>query len=103
MSTTILAGDWDCLTATPMGEQQSVLHFIVDGDRFTGTNSAPMGALDLIDGRIDGDTIQWQMQLTKPMRMLLLCTAQIDEDRLEGIVKAGGFGEFPLSAKRCPD
>jgi hypothetical protein len=100
MNKDLLAGEWDCLTATPMGEQKSVLRFQVEGDRFTGTNTADIGALDIAAGRIDGDEIHWEMQLTKPMRMLLLCTAQIDEDRLEGLVRAGGFGEFPISATR---
>lgn len=100
MSSIILAGDWDCVTETPMGEQKSVMHFDVDGDRFTGINSAEMGSLDIEAGRIEGDEIHWEMRLTKPMKMLLICTAQIDEDRLEGYAKAGGFGQFTISAKR---
>lgn len=84
----------------PDGEQKSVLRFEVDGDRFTGTNTAEIGSLELAAGRIDGNEIHWEMQLTKPMRMRLLCTAQIDEDRLEGLVRAGGFGEFLISATR---
>jgi hypothetical protein len=83
-----------------MGEQKSVLTVQVEGDRFTGSNVGPMGALEITDGVVDGQTITWSNQITVPMPMKIDCKATIDGDSIAGTVTAGMFGSFPLSGSR---
>lgn len=93
-------GAWDCITKSPLGEQKSTLTVSSDGDRFTGTNSGTMGSLDVIDGRVDGNTLSWKMELKVPMQMTLDCTATVDGDTLTGGVTAGAFGTSPMTGTR---
>lgn len=96
-----IAGTYNCVTHTPMGDQSFV--FTVnepEGDTFTGTNSGQMGSMAVENGKVDGNTLTWQMKITVPMPMTLDCTATIDGDALEGKVTAGMFGTFPMEGTR---
>ena len=42
-----VAGQYDCVTKSPMGDQKSVLTVNVDGDSWTGSNAGQMGALEV--------------------------------------------------------
>jgi len=95
-----LNGKYDCLTKSPLGEQKSVLTVNVTGDSFTGTNEGPMGALDVMDGRVEGNKLTWKMDMKVPMPMTLECDATIDGDTLTGGVKAGPFGTSPMTGTR---
>ena len=95
-----VAGTYECVTKTPMGDQKSDMTITVDGDTFTGTNAGAMGALSLDNGKVDGNTITWSMNMTVPMPMTLEGEATIDGDTLTGGVKAGAFGTFPISGTR---
>ncbi len=93
-------GDWDCIAKSPLGEQKSVFTIRSNGDTFTGTQSGQMGSLDVTDGKVDGNTITWKMDMKVPMPMTLDCKATIDGDTLTGEVGAGAFGSFPLTGTR---
>lgn len=96
-----VAGSYNCVTKTPMGEQKSVLTINVDGDSWTGSNAGDQGSLDVTDGKVDGNTITWSMNMTTPMPMKLEGTATVDGDTITGSVKAGMFGSFPLNGTRA--
>ena len=91
-----VAGSYECVTKTPMGPMESIFTVTIDGASFTGTNSASVGSMDVIDGKVDGQTLTWKMEMTKPMPMKLDCKATVDGDKLTGSVKAGVFGSFPM-------
>jgi hypothetical protein len=95
-----VAGTYEVVTKTPMGDQKSTLTVNVSGDAFTGSNVGPMGSLDITDGKVDGQTIIWSSKITTPMPMTLDCKATIDGDAISGTVKAGMFGSFPLNGSR---
>jgi hypothetical protein len=95
-----VAGSYDCLLKTPMGDQKSIMTVTVDGDTWTGNNVGAQGSLECKDGKVDGNTITWNMDLTVPMPMKLEGTATIDGDAITGNVKAGMFGSFPLTGTR---
>jgi hypothetical protein len=96
-----VAGTYDCVAKTPMGDQKSTFTVNVDGDSFTGSNSGPMGSLDCEDGKVDGNTLTWKMQMKVPMPMTLTCTATIDGDTLTGSIDSGAFGAFPMTGVRA--
>lgn len=95
-----VAGSYECVVKSPLGDQKSTLTVNVDGDSWTGTNAGQQGSLEIKDGKVDGNTITWKMDMTVPMPMTLEGTATIDGDALTGSVKAGAFGTFPMSGTR---
>ena len=97
-----VAGTYDALTKTPMGDQNSVFTVVpgADGTTFTGSNVGPLGSLEVENGKIDGNTLTWTMQMTVPMPLTLNATATIDGDSLTGTVNAGAFGDMPMTGTR---
>lgn len=94
-------GQWNCVVKSPLGEQQSVLTVNDNGDgTWSGTNAGAMGALDCNDGKIDGNTITWTMDMKVPMPMKLEGTATVDGDTITGQIKAGAFGTMAMSGTR---
>lgn len=96
-----VAGTYDCVTKTPMGDQKSKFTVTVDGDSFTGQNAGAMGTMDVVDGKVDGNTLTWTMNMTVPMPMKLEATATIDGDALTGTINAGAFGAMPMMGVRA--
>ena len=96
-----VAGSYDCVVKSPMGDQKSVLTVVADGDSFTGTNAGAQGSLDVYDGKIDGNVLTWKMDMKVPMPMMLECEATVDGDTLTGGVKAGMFGTSPMTGTRA--
>jgi hypothetical protein len=96
-----VAGKWDCLVKSPLGEQKSVLTVNDNGDgTWSGDNAGQMGALTCDNGKIDGNTLTWTMDMKVPMPMTLECDATVDGDTLTGGVKAGAFGTSPMTGTR---
>ncbi len=98
-----VAGSYNCVVKSPMGDQKSVLTVNPsdDGTTWTGTNAGDQGSLDIYDGKIDGNTITWKMDMKVPMPMTLDGTATVDGDTVNGSVKAGMFGTFPMTGTRA--
>ena len=94
-------GSWNTVTKSPMGDQQAVLTVASSGDSFTGSFIGGMGSVDIKDGKVDGDTLSWSLDITVPMPMTLTCKATIDGDSLNGTVTAGAFGSFPITGTRA--
>jgi hypothetical protein len=94
-------GKWNCVVDSPMGEQDFVLTVVRDGDRFSGSAVGNIGSKDIPEGSVDGDDLAWTMHVSKPMPVTLACRATISGDRLEGKVKAGIFGSFPIRGTRA--
>ena len=95
-----VAGSYDCVVKSPMGDQKSTMTVTVDGDTWTGTNAGAQGSLDVYDGKVDGNTLTWKMDMKVPMPMTLEGTATVDGDAITGSVKAGMFGSMALSGTR---
>ena len=96
-----VSGTYDCVTKTPMGDQTSKFTINADGDTFTGQNAGQMGSMDVVDGKVSGNTLTWKMNMTVPMPMTLEGEATIEGDTLTGTVKAGAFGAFPMNGTRA--
>jgi hypothetical protein len=94
-------GSWNCTASTPMGEQAFTLDVTSSGDRFSGRVAGAIGSKAIEDGTVSGDTLAWTMDVPVPFPVTLDCTATVTGDRLEGSVRAGGFGSFPLAGTRA--
>jgi hypothetical protein len=97
-----VAGSYECVTKSPMGDQKSTFTIVDNGDgTFSGSNAGAQGALDVYDGKIDGNTVTWKMDMKVPMPMTLEGTATVDGDSISGSIKAGMFGSMPMSGTRA--
>lgn len=95
-----VAGTWNTVVKSPMGDQTGTLTVVVDGDSFTGQMAGGMGSMDVVDGKVAGNTLTWKMNMVVPMPMTLDCEATVDGDTITGAVNAGAFGAMPLSGTR---
>jgi len=96
-----VAGTWNTTVKSPMGDQTGTLTVVVDGDAFTGQMAGGMGTMDVVDGKVDGNTLTWKMNMVVPMPMTLDCEATVDGDTITGAVNAGAFGAMPMSGTRA--
>lgn len=96
-----VAGTWNTVVKSPMGDQSGTLTVMVDGDSFTGQMAGGMGTMDIEEGKVAGSTLTWKMNMTVPMPMTLDCEATVDCDTITGAVNAGAFGAMPLSGTRA--
>ncbi len=97
-----VAGTYSTTVKSPMGDQSGTLTVNDNGDgTFSGSMAGSLGSMDIQDGKVDGNSISWKMQMVVPMPMTLDCTAMIDGDTLTGSVNAGAFGAMPLSGTRA--
>src|SRR5690606_27590861 len=97
-----VAGSYDTMTKSPMGDQKGTLTVTpgADGTTFTGTLAGGLGSLEEFDGKIDGNTLAWRMEMTVPMPLSLNAKATVDGDTISGTVNAGAFGDMPISGTR---
>lgn len=94
-------GSWKTVTKSPMGDQEATLTVASNGDSFTGTYSGALGTTEIKDGRVNGDTLSWKVDIVVPMPMTLDCEATVTGDAIAGTVGAGVFGSFPMSGNRA--
>ena len=95
-----VAGTYKTVVKSPMGDQSGTFTVVPDGDTFTGTMAGGMGQMDVENGKIDGNTLTWDMNMVVPMPMKLECEGTVDGDQLTGNVNAGAFGAMPLTGDR---
>ncbi|MFN2098650.1 hypothetical protein [Altererythrobacter sp. MF3-039] len=97
-----VAGTYDCVTKSPMGDQKGTFTVVPgdDGETFTGSMQGATGSMDVEEGKIDGNKLTWVMNMTVPMPMKLDCEATVEGDQLTGGVNAGAFGTMPLTGER---
>ncbi|MFW2831030.1 hypothetical protein [Sphingomonas sp. ID0503] len=93
-------GSWACSAKTPVGAQDFTLTVRVEGDRFSGEVSGALGSKRIADGRVEGDDLRWEMEVSSPMKVRLDCEASVEGDRIDGVVKAGWYGTYPLTGVR---
>lgn len=98
-----VAGTYDIVTKTPMGEQKGKFTVVDGGDgTFSGNVSNDMmGSMAIEGGKIDGNRLTWKMAMKVPMPMDLDCEATVDGDAITGKVTAGVFGSMELSGTRA--
>jgi hypothetical protein len=93
-------GTRNLVIKSPMGDQAVTLTVLSSGSTFTGTCTGAMGTTAVQDGKVDGSTLTWKMNITVPMPMTVDCEATVSGDTMSGTATAGAFGSFPLIGTR---
>ncbi|MGL5816812.1 MAG: hypothetical protein ACRCZD_02985 [Phycicoccus sp.] len=93
-------GTWDITITTPMGVQQASLELATADGVVTGVGRAMATTVDIADGSVDGDRLQFTMKVKKPMSMTLRFDVGVTADVLAGKVKVGPFGQQDVTGTR---
>lgn len=94
-------GKWNVTMNTPMGAQKSTLTLTVNGAALTGKMEGAQGALDVQNGKADGNDVSWTADLTQPMPIKLEFSGKVDGDKISGNVKLGAFGNASFAGTRA--
>ncbi|MFT3930772.1 MAG: PKD domain-containing protein [Spongiibacteraceae bacterium] len=92
-------GSWKINLSTKLGAQALLLHIATQNDRFTGRIESPLGNIDIV-GEISGNTLSWDMKITKPLSMKASYAVSIEGDRMHGSAKLGFLGKANVSGER---
>ncbi len=92
-------GDWKVTVQTPMGAQEQTFSVTTDGDTVSGTVKSAMGEMEIKDGKIDGNSLTWKMDMTVPMPMTLDVEATVDGNKISGTAKSS-FGPAPFEGEK---
>jgi hypothetical protein len=93
-------GTWKIKVSTPMGEQESTLNLKTSGAVLEGSQTGPSGTMPIQNGKVDGNRISWSGEITQPFPMKLDFNLTVAGDQLSGSVKAGDFGNMPITGSR---
>lgn len=91
---------WKITLQTPMGPQEMTAQINREGNGFTGRIESPMGAENITDGRIAGDTLSWTMDVKKPMAIKVSFEVTVQGGTMSGHAKLGMFGKSKLTGTR---
>jgi hypothetical protein len=93
-------GTWEITVKSPLGAQASTVVLATDGATLTGEQTGQGETGPIYDGVVDGDSVSWWVNVTKPMPLKIEFTATIDGDTISGKAKAGGFPAMSFSGSR---
>jgi hypothetical protein len=74
-----------------MGKQESTLELTVEGANLSGTASGNGETVPIYDGSVDGDSITWKTDITKPFALTVAFTGKVNADEMSGQAQAGMF------------
>jgi hypothetical protein len=94
-------GSWKVTINSPMGAQQATMNLVTDGDSLSGSMESPQGTQEFAGGTVNGDNLEWIVEVTSPMPMKLEVSAAVDGDSISGNVKLGAFGEATFAGERA--
>ncbi|HTS48824.1 MAG TPA: hypothetical protein VMH05_12825 [Bryobacteraceae bacterium] len=98
-----VGGKWIGDVNTPDGQTISLTFtFKVDAGKVTGTVSGPTGDIDISDGKIDGETLQFGLSVDAGgQQMSFKCTGKLAaDDQMKITMDGGGDLNFQIDAKR---
>jgi len=94
-------GTWNAVTKSPMGDQDVVLELVEKDGVITGMAKSDKETIEVTNGKVDGTSATWDVAITKPMKITLGHTIELDGDSFKGSVKLGVFGTAEISATRA--
>lgn len=98
-----VGGKWIGDVSTPDGQTLSLTFtFKLDGDKVTGTVTGPTGDIEIADGKMDGDTLNFGLNVDAGGQQLSFkCTGKLDgDDQLKIMMNGGGEMNFQVNTKR---
>ena len=95
-----VAGNWNVVIKTPMGDNNVVFQLEADGHAITGSIKGPKETNEITDGKASGKVFTWKSKVSSPMAMTIEFTANVEGDKISGGAKSP-FGTAPFSGTRA--
>jgi hypothetical protein len=95
-----LEGKWNLVLKAPNGKQPSVLLIEREGETMAGTLSADSGTTAISDVKVEGNKVSWVNQVTKPLKIKVTFTGEIEGNSMSGKAKIGFMGSYPFTATK---
>ncbi|HEX6897735.1 MAG TPA: hypothetical protein VF146_20785 [Bryobacteraceae bacterium] len=104
LSAADIGGKWTGDVSTPDGQTISLTFtFKLDGDKVTGTVTGPTGDIEISDGKLDGDTLQFGLSVDAGGQQLVFkCTGKmVADDQLKITMAGAGDLNLEVNTKRA--
>jgi cytochrome P450 len=92
---------WSLVLQTPMGPQEMTAHLVRDGASLTGLIVTQAGSEPILQGRCQGGTLDWKLEVKTPMPLTMSFQVEIEADALAGEVTLGAFGKAKVAGERA--
>ena len=97
-----VAGTWNLVMLTPIGERRATLTVAEAGGALTGTlMNDEGGRTEIREGKASGDTLSFAADVKSPMPLTLEFKAKVDGNAISGNVSAGGIGSWGFNGTRA--
>lgn len=96
-----LEGTWNVVVKGPTGPQPAVLVLERNGDSYTGSQSGAGSTTPIADFKLTGNKVYWVNHVTKPMKIKVEFTGELNGNVLSGKAKAGFMGSYPFTATKA--
>ncbi len=95
-------GKWNVTINSPMGSRPATLELVSAGSALSGSWSGQQGAQEFSGGKVDGDNIEWTVNMSGPMgAMALVFAGAVSGDSISGTVQFGSFGSGTFAGTRA--
>ena len=91
---------WQIAVETPIGVQSGTLEFTQTGDAIEGRLFNDSGELQLRSGYIEGESLCWEVELSRPIPMTIRCQALRKGEQLTGSATVAAFGNINFTGRQ---
>lgn len=91
---------WQITVETPIGVQSGTLEFTQTGNAIEGRLFNDSGELKLRSGSIEGESLCWEVELSRPIPMTIRCRALREGEQLTGSATVAAFGDITFTGRR---
>ena len=97
-----VAGKWDVVLKTQMGDVEATADLVESAGKITGTITGPLGSVD-VDGTLEGNALKLSAVAKTPQGDIpISMTGELNGDSIAGKAEFGGMGQSEWTAKRKP-
>ena len=95
-----IAGSFQVIINSPLGDRETTLNLDVTGEAVSGSIHSEDVLQNFSGGVINGNEVSWEMDLTRPVPLHLICTAIVKGNLISGVMRLGAFGDANFSGTR---
>ena len=91
---------WQIEVETPIGVQSGTLEFTRTDDAIEGRLFNESGELKLRSGSVKGESLCWEIELSRPIPITIRCQALREGEQLIGSATVAAFGDINFTGRR---
>ena len=95
-----IAGSFQVIINSPLGDREATLNLDITGEVVSGSLHSKDVVQNFFGGAVNGNEVSWEMDLTRPISLHLICTATVKGDSITGVMKLGAYGDANFSGTR---